>query len=604
MTSTIQILGFTGDDKVPGYYAEVKYGMGRISIGAIPKKLVCTGNPGPGAIAAEGDIIPIYSEDDADTYADRGYEGFLQLTAALQIDGVTLYYAPVAEATAGAASAYVRVMFGGTTAGSTGQVMFYLNGITITLPVTVGDTPTILADNLMDLFNAEQNSPATASTTTSSETVPRQTTKLLINSKGARGNDYRLGYDVSKLPTGITMEVIGELTTGAVVPSNPSTDWVTVTGTPLDSEQNAVYVITISTGGGRNAGAFGLTRNGTSVVTGVTIPVNGIYTALAATLGLTFNFADQTFVQSDTYTETIVDTMVTAGLVSFGHGAGTDSVTNTLTAIKSGRYDFLAVAQNDQTNMALVKAHLTSEAAPTIKHNSHALYGATGTQAAAISLAQTTLNDPRSAILHYLYGETHPSFLAAVAGAYRSVAVQGNPNTNYDDVVLPGVAPQRFKTHIAQHATLKAALNSGLTPLCTNPDGTVTICSAFVTKSLNGTQPDYRCSEWADADVPDRIADELGAEWGVFRQANPYTGPDPLPGQRALPAGVGCPQTWTAHAMRVMQNGEDSNWVMNVTDNPVISEWNNDSKRIMSAVPCIVRPKNHQIGVSVRQTAL
>ena len=182
MSSTIQILVFTGDDKVPGFYPEVKFGMGRISIGALPKKLVCTGNPGTAAIAVEGDIVPIYGEDDADTYADAGYEGYMQLVAALQYEGVTLFYAPVAEA-AGAVAAYARAVWGGTTAASSGQVIFYLNGHALTVSITAGDTPAIVAATMEDVFGADSPSPVTPSVVSTSHT------KLPVNSAGVRGKD-------------------------------------------------------------------------------------------------------------------------------------------------------------------------------------------------------------------------------------------------------------------------------------------------------------------------------------------------------------------------------------------------------------------------------
>ncbi len=294
-------------------------------------------------------------------------------------------------------------------------------------------------------------------------------------------------------------------------------------------------------------------------------------------------------------------------VVPFTSGAGTgESVANVVTLLKAaGRFQYQAWAQNDSSSVALVKAYLATEAGSIIKHTSHAIWAQTKLQATAVTLAQTTCNDARESVIWYLNGETHPLHIAAVLAAYRSVCVGSNPNTDYDGWVLPGVLPQRWVADIAQHATLKAALNSGLTPLVTNPDGTVSVCRAICSKSLNGTLADYRTYDWGDCDVPDRISEEVEAEWQVFKQSNPYIGPNPLPGTPLPPEGRGYPDLWNAVVMsKILKKAESLNWITEVDTHPSETEWNSANKCFMSAIPSVTCPIAHQLGASIRQTAM
>ena len=46
---------------------------------------------------------------------------------------------------------------------------------------------------------------------------------------------------------------------------------------------------------------------------------------------------------------------------------------------------------------------------------------------------------------------------------------------------------------------------------------------------------------------------------------------------------------------------EEALWITQVTENPMRAEWNNVGKRIMSAIPVVPLPINHQIGIQVLQ---
>ncbi len=493
--SAIVIPGLTNSFKVPGAWRETKYGTGANSIGSIPVKLVVTGNKTTtGSAVPDQDIVRIFSEEEADAYLGEGSEAAMQCYAALAIDGVTLYAAPVAE-NASAVAASLTVTIAGTWT-SGGTVTIYLAGRAIQATANIGDTPTVVATALRDAINGTARLPFTATSAAGVVTIT-------VRSKGVRGNDYICRKDLSAAPAGLTCTLAG--------------------GTAL-----------------------------------------------------------------------------TGGMVPFSGGTGADDVATVLGLLATDVYDIQAWAQNDTTNAGLIKTALVSEASPLVMHLEHAVFAKTRTLSAANTFASSTLNAYRCSCVWLENAESAPSYIAAQVAAVRSVLVGDNPNYRYDNYVLPTVAPQSQKADIPLTGELNAALNSGVTPLTTLPDGTVKIVRAIQSHCLNGSAPDYRTLDWGDVDVPDRASKELGVGWDAYSEVNDVAGPDPAEGEETPPAGVATPQLWNAEATSILHAMIGSRWVLSLT---CVSEWNDDANRIMTAANVKVRPQNHAVGISVRQQA-
>lgn len=296
-------------------------------------------------------------------------------------------------------------------------------------------------------------------------------------------------------------------------------------------------------------------------------------------------------------------TALSSTMTPFSAGTGADDVTTVLSLLATDVYDIQAWAQNDTTNAGLIKAALVSESGPLIMHLEHAVFGKTRTLSAANTFSNSTLNAYRCSTIWLENCEASPSYIAAQAAAIRSVFVADNPNTRFDDFVCPSVPAQAQKADIPLLSELNSALNNGVTPLTTLPDGTVKIVRAIQSHCLNGAAPDYRTLDWGDVDVPDRMSKELGAQWGVFALANQYVGPDPADGEEPLPEGAGSPRLWNADVYEQLKIAEAANWLQDVDSHLPLSEWNSAAKRIMSAVTVVVRAQNHQVGISTRQQA-
>lgn len=294
--------------------------------------------------------------------------------------------------------------------------------------------------------------------------------------------------------------------------------------------------------------------------------------------------------------------VLTGGVTPFSGGAGADSVTTVLGLLTTQIWDYQAWAQADATNAGLIKAQLESQAGPLLQHPGFAVFGKNRSTSTSISFAQTTLNENLACVAHMTNGEMSPAQMAATQAALFATTVGANPNTRYINAVLPGVAPHTQKADVPGRSTLNALLNAGVTPWTTV--GTqVQVVDAIQTHCLNGASPDYRTYHVGDVFVPIRVSKELALQWGIFSNANPYAGPDPSDGQQPANEGTATPSLWVAEGTALLKQFEALNWLQDVDSNPMIAEWNTTSKRIMSAVPNVVRSQNIQSGISVRQTA-
>lgn len=302
-------------------------------------------------------------------------------------------------------------------------------------------------------------------------------------------------------------------------------------------------------------------------------------------------------------------TPLDSGGVPFSGGTGTESYTNLLATLRPSGFDRVALACNDATSLADWEAQADAQAGPLEGLFQQFILALNGTQSAAQSLASTTLNNPLFQPLWCLNSEAHPSVLAAQFAAIRSSAEQADPCAAYDDVPIPaGVAQQRRDW--PNHAQLVAALNNGVTPLKTGPDGKVRVVRSITSKCLNGASPDYSTLDTSEVSVPQFVLRDLKVYWvTVLLPGNPRTAADPADGERPRPAGILTPSLTAAEFEGKLRDYEQGNIggrsiapiIIDVDSNKPVADYDGIADRIMVAVPTKVAPANHQIGISVRQ---
>lgn len=295
-------------------------------------------------------------------------------------------------------------------------------------------------------------------------------------------------------------------------------------------------------------------------------------------------------------------TALTGGITPFSGGTGADSVVNVLGILSTKTWDLQAWAQRDPTNAGLINTALITQAGPFTSHPGVAVFGNTRAPAAAITLAQTTLNQQLACVVQCTNCESPPHVVAAHVAAIFSVTAGTNPNTRYTDYPCPSLAPQTQNADLPGRSTLQSLLTSGVTPLHTVA-GQVQIVDAVCSHSLNGASQDLRTRHMGDVFTPIFIQKDLGALWAIIAAANPIAKPDPVSGQQPYAQGTIWPARWASIIQKRMLDHQANNLVQDVEANPAVAVWDSIARRIMAAVPEIVANQNIQMGLVGNQTA-
>lgn len=289
-------------------------------------------------------------------------------------------------------------------------------------------------------------------------------------------------------------------------------------------------------------------------------------------------------------------------LLPFTGGSGVETMTTLLAALHPLKFDRIAFAQNDATSLAEIEAQIDDKAGPLVGRLEHVIVGSNGTLGATTSLAQTTLNDQRFEMKWLLHGETPPAEMAASWAAYRASLESPNPNQGYDGHAIPGVRGQRFAASRPNVSTQQSALDNGVSVVTTNDEGEAITVRAITTRSLNGSDPDYKTLDTAAAIVPDYTRERLRFVWATeFVVENPWVQDDPGDSDPTPPAQVAFPRLWNSRVLEELRAMERERIIASVSDNLPASEFNAVAKRIMSSVDVYPLPIQHQLGMVVRQ---
>lgn len=203
---SISIVGFTPDNKVPGFYGETVYGAGAVTAASAPIRLLCVGlKGGSGTLTPGGSPVQVLSADEADTLASPGSELARMLYAALRQPGVNVYAAAPSPAD-GAVNATVTITIAATPPfTSTGEWRYRAGGLSFSGAIGLTDTANNIAAAIAAGFNGNARSPFVASAALNVVT-------LTVKSAGVRGNQHVIFQDVSLLPASVTSTIAGGAT--------------------------------------------------------------------------------------------------------------------------------------------------------------------------------------------------------------------------------------------------------------------------------------------------------------------------------------------------------------------------------------------------------
>lgn len=358
------------------------------------------------------------------------------------------------------------------------------------------------------------------------------------------------------------------------------------------------------------AGKFNALLNGRAVVTAS--PSGAVVTLACKQKGIRGN--DYVLYQDISAAPTVTTSTLAGGsavtgstLVSgirFSAGTAVETLTNVQAVLYAGRYNRVVPAQYDGTSLASWVTNANAKAQSNEGRTEHYVFGFNGTQSAAKSLGQTSVNNARFQEVWHFNSESHPTEIAAAMGAVRASLEQSNPNQGYDGYQFATIKPQRFSQDSPNPVAQQSCLDNSVTP-CVTVNGVVQVVRAITTYSLAGTTPDYRTLDTAQSVVPDYVRDQVGVFWTfTFRVQNPQVGPDPGDTDPPTPVGTATPSMWVAEVKKILQDDAINGWVTQVSENPPVAQWNSAKQCIMSVIPVVPSPLQHSIGANILQESV
>jgi hypothetical protein len=300
-------------------------------------------------------------------------------------------------------------------------------------------------------------------------------------------------------------------------------------------------------------------------------------------------------------------TAVTGGGVPLTGGSGTEDVSNLLTTLTPGLYELIGASTNDTTNLGRWKTYLNAKAAATEGRLESLVFATNGSlvsTATAISTSTTNCNFTRFNHLWMPNSEGHPSRIAAVFAADRSVTEQSNPSPRYMNEPLPGIPVYSQLADVPTTSIADTALNNGVTPIGLR-NGAATVIRGITTYCLNGSQPDDRALDISNQSMSDYAYKSFAQIWNDDISVNfLYVIDEPDLESGAEVSGLAIyPSLWNNILIEQLRLWEKRGWVYDVSNHLPETIYDSSTKRLLFNCPVYATPGLYQIGGNIRQVA-
>lgn len=296
----------------------------------------------------------------------------------------------------------------------------------------------------------------------------------------------------------------------------------------------------------------------------------------------------------------------------FTSGATADSNVTALTTILATRFYYLVSAANDATQFGALVTQVNTQAAPITGIRQRAFCGSVDTINNTITIA-TGINGARAEIVWSKASPFTPPELAAHNAAVFSLfELPDQPRLNFcffgnDAVTQPfwKVPASRDSSNWPTRTDIKSALNNGVTPIGVNLNRTTYLVDRITTRSLNGSNPDYRIRDAHKVSICDFYADDLGA-----KIASQFSGKvimnDPVQGQKIPGPNVVFPKVFKMCIDRLTDDYAENDLIQNaaaVKANTVAQR--ETSPTTMMSARVLLQPADiaKKFGVSIEQVS-
>lgn len=344
--------------------------------------------------------------------------------------------------------------------------------------------------------------------------------------------------------------------------------------------------------------------------------VTAAYTAGTDTLDITAkqNGPRGNDIRIQIITSAGISTSFSAGTTDTPLAGGTtaDDNTTALSTIDPAEYYYIVSAAWDATQLGAVVTQVNNNAQPTVGLIQRVIAGSTDTLANSNTLA-TGRNAARCEIAWSEKNPWEPPVLAANQAAVITLfETRPNPRTNYanfgQDATTSAFwyvpAPRLASAHPSR-TSIKSALNNGLSPIAVNPNGSTYLVNRITTRSLNGSQNDYRIRSAHKVTISDFFGKDAKAKT-VLQFSGKRIADDPVDGQRPPGGDVVTPNIYKGALKRLVDDYDNNDLWDNaqlIKDKMVVQRADNPRTRIEARIP--IRPVDNaeQFAIAVDQVA-
>lgn len=305
----------------------------------------------------------------------------------------------------------------------------------------------------------------------------------------------------------------------------------------------------------------------------------------------------------------------TTGATSDGFltsGATADSNTAALATILSRRFYYIVSAAEDATQFGALVSQINTQAAPTTGIRQRAFAGSVDTLANATTIA-TGINAARAEIIWQEKGQWTPAELAANNAAFYALFEDSdNPRTNFIGSGTDAITAQYWKVPKSRvdsaaptRASVKSALNNGLSPIAVTSAGSTYLVDRITSRSLSGATADYRIRDAHKVTICDFFADDVQAK-AALQMAGKRIANDPPEGAKAPGPQVATPSTFRGLIVSVLNSYANNDLLQNVEQikaGLIVQRETNPSTRMSARVPLQPIDNFEQAAVAVDQVA-
>lgn len=301
------------------------------------------------------------------------------------------------------------------------------------------------------------------------------------------------------------------------------------------------------------------------------------------------------------------------------NGATADNSQNALDAVAPLRHHYIVAASDgegasatpDTTDLTRYRTHVNTYAGPDHGRRQVVVFGFGGTLADATTVA-TGMNAARMQCAWVKKPEQLPLQIAAAVAALRARHESADPGVNLDDLVVTGISPSATETDWPTGATLKSALNNGITPLRV-VSGEQLLTRSITTRSQDtAANPSYSVLDTTKVTVPDFIADDFAvgipAEFGAHGTRPGFKAGENDPEGEPPPEGVVTPLMLHDWTFARLLGHEDAGLLepgsVELHKAEIVVELaKSPAGRFNLAFPLDVIEGAHQFAIDVRQVA-